>query len=152
MNYSVKFHQKFYFILMVMKLWSQISFFIYKFPLPLNTTSPNGNVLEWILRIKWDTRVGEACSSRYQKDFSTKITLVFHFHYHRLLLFTKRTVIIRQKNLVLGNKLKVGIILGKKPISWYYSWLINNWYYYKKWTKYCIIHDNFSINIKQILK
>ena len=54
MIYSVKFHQKFHIIPMVMKLWSQKYFFIYKFPLPSDTTSSNGNTLEWILWKKWD--------------------------------------------------------------------------------------------------
>ena len=53
-------------------------FFVYKFSLSPNTTSPNGNILEWILRRKW--------------DLSTKITLVFHSYYHHLLPPTKRAV------------------------------------------------------------
>ena len=34
----------------------------------------------------------QAWSSRQPRDFSTKITLVFHSYYHRLLLSTKRAV------------------------------------------------------------
>ena len=54
MIYNVKFHQKFHIIPMVMNLWLQKSFFVYKFSLPPNTTPPNANALEWILWIKWD--------------------------------------------------------------------------------------------------
>ena len=36
--------------------------------------------------------VGQVWPSRYQRDFSTKITLIFHLNYHRLLPPTKRTV------------------------------------------------------------
>ena len=46
MIYDVKFHQKFHIIPMVMKFLSQKSFFIYKFPLPPNTTLPNDNALK----------------------------------------------------------------------------------------------------------
>ena len=45
MIYSVKFHQKFHVIFMVMKVLSQKKI-VYKFPLLSNTTSPNVNALE----------------------------------------------------------------------------------------------------------
>ena len=37
--------------------------------------------------------VGQVWPSRYARDFSTKITLIFHSHYHRLLSTTKQTEI-----------------------------------------------------------
>ena len=91
-NYSVIFHQMCHIIFMVMKIWSQKSFFIYKFLLPPNTTSPYGNALEWILWRKWDEWSWTSMAFKVAKRFLTKITLVFHFHYHCLLLPTKRTL------------------------------------------------------------
>ena len=64
MIYSVKFHQKFYVIPMVMKLWSQKSHFVYKFPLPSNTTSSNSNALELIYEENEMIEVEQAWPSR----------------------------------------------------------------------------------------
>ena len=44
--YSVQFQQKFHIIPIVMKTFITKNFFAYKFSLPPNTTSLNGNALE----------------------------------------------------------------------------------------------------------
>ena len=69
MIYSVKFHQMFHIIPTVMKLRSQKIFFVYKFSLPSNTTSPNGNALEWILWKKWDNWSLTSISIKVAKRF-----------------------------------------------------------------------------------
>ena len=64
---TVKFHQKFHVIPVVMKLWSQKSFLVYKFSLPPNTTSPNGNALEWFYKENEMIDVGQIWPSRLKR-------------------------------------------------------------------------------------
>ena len=79
MVYSVKFHQKFHIISMVMKLWSQKTFSVYKFSLPPNTTSPNGNVLEWILWRQWDDWSWTSMTIKVAKRFFNQNYTNFSF-------------------------------------------------------------------------
>ena len=90
MYYSVKFYQKIHIIPIIIKLWSQKSFFVYKFALPPNTTSPNSNALEWIIwrKMRWlklDKHVHQGSQAFFNQN-----SLVFHSHYHYLLPPTKR--------------------------------------------------------------
>ena len=51
--------------------------------------------------------VEQAWPSRQPRDFSTEITLIFHSHYHRLLLPTKRA-----KNIMEGPLLNLMAIIA----------------------------------------
>ena len=70
-------------------------FFIYKFSLP-----PLPMVIHWneFYEENEMIEVGQALPSKQAGDFSTKITLIFYSHYHRLLPPTKQTVnVIKQQ-------------------------------------------------------
>ena len=98
MIYSVKFHQKFHIIPMVIKLWSQKAFLFTNFHYHLILPLPM--VMHWNEFYKENEmiEVGQVWPSKYPRDYSTKIILIFHFHYHRLLLTTKRVVHVIRDN------------------------------------------------------
>ena len=64
-------------------------FLLYKFPLPPNTTSTNGNALEWILWKKWDDWSWTNIAVKVAKRFFNQNYTIFHSQYHRLIPPTK---------------------------------------------------------------
>jgi hypothetical protein len=75
----------------LMKLRSKKKF-VYKFSLPPNITSPNGNALEWILSRKWDDWSWTSMAIKVAKRFFNQNYTSFHSHYYRLIPPTKRAV------------------------------------------------------------
>ena len=113
MIYSIKFHQKLH-IFHGNEILITKKFFYLEISLPPNTTYHNDNALEWILGRKQD-----------DWSFSTKITLIFHSHYHHLLSPTKEDVRIIQGELNQNWFVWFSII---SYIKYNFFWLTNIWF------------------------